>query len=262
MCSYSTDVYFTQHRSVKQIGVRVATTDSETGRFRQRRRTRAAIVDAAAELLRNGRTTPGVTEIAEAADVSRRTVYQYFPTVDQLLLDATLGLLSQNEVDTAIDRADAGGDVSERVQAMTRALADLSAQTLPLGRSLIRLTVDAPGENIEHPKRGYRRIAWIERAIAPLRSELDEAAFERLVSALAMVVGWEALIVLQDLRGLPTDEQTRVSIWAARALIQAALDDQASQLTSTPTTANPATRAGDADRDSQTDERDLGTDRG
>jgi len=203
-----------------------------------------------------------VTEIAEAADVSRRTVYQYFPTVDQLLLDATLGLLSQNEVDTAIDRADAGGDVSERVQAMTRALADLSAQTLPLGRSLIRLTVDAPGENIEHPKRGYRRIAWIERAIAPLRSELDEAAFERLISALAMVVGWEALIVLQDLRGLPTDEQTRVSIWAARALIQAALDDQASQTTSMPSTANPATRAGDADRDSRTDERDRGTDRG
>jgi hypothetical protein len=163
-------------------------------------------------------------------------------------------LLSQNEVDIAIDRADAGGHVSERVQAMTRALADLSAQTLPLGRSLIRLTVDSPGENIEQPKRGYRRIARIERAIAPLRSELDEAAFERLVSALAMVVGWEALIVvLQDLRGLPTDEQTRVSIWAARALIQAALDDQASQLTSTPATANPATRAGDADRDSQTD---------
>jgi AcrR family transcriptional regulator len=180
-------------------------------------------------------------------------VYQYFPTVDQLLLDATLGLLSQNEVDIAIDRADAGGDVSERVQAMTRALADLSAQTLPLGRSLIRLTVDSPGENIELPKRGYRRIAWIERAIAPLRTELDEAAFERLVSALAMVVGWEALIVLQDLRGLPTDEQTRVSIRAARALIQAALDDQASQLTSTPATANLATRAGDADRDSQTD---------
>ena len=237
----------------------MATTDSETGRFRQRRRTRAAIVDAAAKLLRDGRTTPAVTEIAEAADVSRRTVYQYFPTVDQLLLDATLGLLSQSEVDTAIDRADAGGDVSERVEAMTRALADLSAQTLPLGRSLIRLTVDAPGENLEHPKRGYRRIAWIERAIAPLRSELDDAAFERLVSALAMVVGWEALIVLQDLRGLPTDEQTRVSIWAARALIQAALDDQAGQLTATPAT---ATRAGDAGRDSQTDERDPGTDRG
>lgn len=200
-------------------------TDSQTGRFRQRRRTRAAIVDAAAELVRSGKLTPGVNEIAEAADVSRRTVYQYFPTVEQLLLDATAGLLSQAAVDTAIDRADPGGDASGRVSAMIRALADLSSQTMTLGRSLIRLTVDAPAANAAQPKRGYRRTAWIERAIEPLRDQLDEAGFERLVSALAMVIGWEALIVLQDLRGLSPDEQVDVSTWAAHALIQAALQD-------------------------------------
>jgi hemoglobin-like flavoprotein len=73
----------------------VPETDLQTSRFRQRQRTRAAIVNAAAELLRSGRTTPGASEIAEAADVSRRTVYQHFPAVGQLLLDATLGLRSQ-----------------------------------------------------------------------------------------------------------------------------------------------------------------------
>jgi hypothetical protein len=57
----------------------VPETDLQTGRFRQRQRTRAAIVNATAELLRSGRTTPGASEIAEAADVYRRTVYQYFP---------------------------------------------------------------------------------------------------------------------------------------------------------------------------------------
>jgi hypothetical protein len=95
-----------------------------------------------------------------------------------------------------------------------------------LGRSLIRLTVDTPAENTGQPKRGYRRIDWIETAIAPLRSSLDDAGFERLVSALAMVIGWEALIVLQDLRGLTPDEQTEVSTWAAHALIRAALQDR------------------------------------
>jgi AcrR family transcriptional regulator len=217
----------------------VAATESQTGRFRQRRRTRSAIVSATAELLRSGRTTPGVNEIAEAADVSRRTVYQYFPTVEQLLLDATLGLLSQTAVDNAIDQADPGGDALDRVSAMIRALADLSSQTMPLGRSLIRLTVDAPAENTDQPKRGYRRIHWIESAIEPLRNNLDEAGFERLVSALAMVIGWEALIVLQDLRGLTPDEQTDVSTWAAHALIQAALQDQP-MTRSTPNQRPPA----------------------
>src|SRR5438874_9977549 len=93
----------------------------ETGRFRQRRRTRAAIVAAAADLLRAGRT-PSVNDVAEAADVSRRTVYLYFPTLEQLLLDATLGLLSQAPIDEAIDAADTEGDPAERVAAMIRAL--------------------------------------------------------------------------------------------------------------------------------------------
>jgi hypothetical protein len=117
---------------------------------------------------------------------------------------------------------------------MIRALAGLSAETMPLGRSLIRLTVDAPPDG-DQPKRGYRRVGWIERAIEPLRDQLDDANFERLVSGLAMVVGWEALIVLQDLRGLAAQEQVAVSTWAARALIQSACDQAA-------TTGRPVTR--------------------
>ena len=199
----------------------------ETGRYRQRQRTRAAIVDAASRLLANG-TAPSVHDIADATGISRRTVYLHFPTIEQLLIDATLGMLSQHAVDEAIDAVDIGDDPTARVEAMITALGRLSAETLPLGRSLIRLTVDSPavdGDAAE-PVRGYRRIAWIEKAIAPLRAEIDEAAFERLVSGLAMVVGWEALIVLHDLRGLGTAQQQTVSMWAARALIAATLAER------------------------------------
>jgi AcrR family transcriptional regulator len=202
----------------------------ETGRARQRRRTRTAIVDAAARLLAGGGAAPGVNEIAEAADVSRRTVYQYFPTVDQLLLDATLGLLAQSDVDAAIEAAGAESrDPGDRVDAMIRAMGDLNASSLPLGRSLIRLTVEAPPTEQGQPKRGYRRIGWIERAVEPLRAELDDDVYERLVSSLAMVIGWEALIVLQDLRGLDGEEQVATSMWAARAIVQAALAEQAAR---------------------------------
>ena len=164
-----------------------------------------------------------------------RTVYQYFPTVEQLLLDATLGLLSQAAVDEAIEAADADGDATDRVAAMVRALSELSAETLPLGRSLIRLTIEEPAGGLERPRRGYRRIGWIERALEPLRSQLEDEVFERLVSALAMVVGWEALIVMQDLRGLSPAAQTDTSLWAARALIRAALDDQPTDSAPQPT---------------------------
>jgi AcrR family transcriptional regulator len=199
--------------------------EDETGRFRQRRRTRATIVGAAMDLLRSG-TTPSMADIAAAADVSRRTVYLHFPTLEQLLVDATLGLLSQQAVDEAIDAADRGDDVEARVTAMIEALGAQSSETLPLGRALIRLTIDeSAGARRGVPRRGYRRIAWIEKAIGPLRDRLDEAQFERLVSGLAMVIGWEAFIVLQDLRGLGPEEQLDVSLWAARSLIGAALEE-------------------------------------
>ena len=201
----------------------------DNGRARQRRRTRAAIVQAAADLLQSG-VTPSVGDVAEAADVSRRTVYLYFPNLDQLLLDATLGLLSQTAVDAAIDAADAGtgGDAHERVAAMVAALFDASDETLALGRSLLRLTVGTPATgDSTTPRRGYRRVGWIERALEPLRGQLDDTAFERLVSALAMVIGWEALIVLQDVRGLDHDEQAATTLWVADALVNAALQEAA-----------------------------------
>jgi AcrR family transcriptional regulator len=190
----------------------------------QRRRTRAAIVTATAELLRAG-ATPSIGEVAEAADVSRRTVYQYFPTLEQLLLDATLGLLDQRAVDEAIDGADPA-DPEARLSAMIRAVHELAADQLPLGRQLVRLSVDpaAPAEP-GSPRRGYRRVDWLERALEPLRPRLRPAGFERLVSALAVVVGWEALIVLTDVRGLDREQQLEVSLWTARALLRAALDE-------------------------------------
>lgn len=195
---------------------------AETGRYRQRRRTRAAIVNATTALL-GARCTPSMADIAEAADVSRRTVYLYFPTLEHLLVEATLGVLSQRAVDDAIDAADVGADVESRVESMVKALGKVAEETLPLGRSLIRLTIDTPAPEPGDPRCGRCRIAWIEKALEPLREQLDEADFQRLVSGLAMVLGWEALVVLQDLRNLDPDEQRATCLWAARALIRATL---------------------------------------
>jgi AcrR family transcriptional regulator len=176
------------------------------------------------ELLKSG-LTPTVSDIAEAAEVSRRTVYLHFPTLEQLLIDAKVGLLCGSAIDDAIEAADTEGKPEARVAAMIGALSAKVSETLPLGRSMIRLTVDAPDSaEMNAPRRGYRRIGWIEKAVSPLRQVLEHGEFERLVSALAMVTGWEAFVVLQDIRGLSPDEQRETSLWAARALIQASLN--------------------------------------
>lgn len=198
----------------------------DAGRVAQRRRTRKAIVAAAAELLARGQK-PSVADVAAAADVSRRTVYMYFPTLEQLLIDAALVSVTHDTIDTVLDAADAESDVATRVELMTRAVQRLFVTTETQGRTLLRLTVAAErnAETEGQPVRGYRRVEWIERALAPLRDQLDAPQFERLVSALAMVIGWESLIVARDIRALSLDDAEEVSAWAARVLVRAAISD-------------------------------------
>ena len=189
------------------------------GRAAQRRRTRRAIVEATSRLLAAG-ADPSVNDIAAAADVSRRTIYTYFPTLDQLLLDATIGAMNV-DVEAVID-ASGEPDVRARIARLVAVLSDGMADSLPLGRKLIRLTVDAPSAG-DGPRRGYRRVGWIEQALEPVRPRLSPDRFERLVSALSVVIGWEAFIVLFDVRGLSADQARETLTGAAIALVDAAL---------------------------------------
>jgi len=189
------------------------------GRTAQRRRTRRAIVEATSRLLAAG-ADPSINDIAAAADVSRRTIYTYFPTLDQLLLDATIGAMNIS-VEAAID-ASGEPDAHARLAALIAVLSDGMAHSLPLGRKLIKLTVDAPPSDAG-PKRGYRRIGWIETALEPVRSRLGPDRFEQLVSALAVVIGWEAFVVLFDVRSLTVDQARETITGAAITLLDGAL---------------------------------------
>jgi AcrR family transcriptional regulator len=196
----------------------MSSTSTEPGRAAQRRRTRKAIVDATARLLATG-ADPSIADIAAAADVSRRTIYMYFPTLDQLLLDAMAGAMN-----TDVDAALAGTtetDPRVRTELLVNTLCDTIGSSLPLGRKLIKLTVDAPPAATA-PKRGYRRVGWIEQAVGPLRETLGDERFGRLVSALSLVLGWEAFVVLYDVRGLDAAQTRQVLLSAALAMIDAA----------------------------------------
>jgi AcrR family transcriptional regulator len=197
------------------------------GRQAQRRRTRKAIVDAAVQLSAGG-TTPSIDEIAATADVSRRTIYMHFPTLDHLLIDATAAALNESPVEAALANPALADDPAGRVDALVRTLLAYSPQSLPLGRRLIRLTVDPPSSDAQEaatPRRTPRRVEWLEQACAPLRNTLSQESFQRLISALTIVVGWEAQIALRDVRGLDLQAEQEAITWAARVLVEAAIKE-------------------------------------
>src|SRR6476660_1173485 len=120
MCNDCTWLYWRRAASSRHRSGDGSRGDRRPGRVR--RRTRAAIVAATRQLIAGGHTDPSIDDIAAAADVSRRTIYMYFPTVDQLVLDAAVGLLAETAVEDAIDPDRHGDDVRARADGLARAI--------------------------------------------------------------------------------------------------------------------------------------------
>jgi len=187
----------------------------EIGRTRQKARTRAALVDAARELLSKGRT-PTVEEAAEVAAVSRATAYRYFPNQRALLVAA------HPEIEAAsLLGANAPADPEERLERTIIELTRLVIETEPELRTMLRLSLE-PGGNEELLLRQGRAIGWIEDALDPLRPRLSRSAFRRLVLAIRSACGIEALVWLTDVAKLSRPEAAELMRWSALALLRAA----------------------------------------
>jgi AcrR family transcriptional regulator len=172
--------------------------------------------------------SPSVTEVADAAEVSRRTAYRYFPTQEQMLVEAALEGLRPKIVKAVEDPSHADpADIEARLDRTVRTVQREAVANEPLLRTMIRLTVGAPptGGRTERaaPRRGYRRTDWIKLALEPVRVRLGKRRFDRLVTALTVCVGIDALVVLRDLCGLSEAEAESVTRWSARALLKESL---------------------------------------
>ncbi|HXW80186.1 MAG TPA: TetR/AcrR family transcriptional regulator [Acidimicrobiales bacterium] len=189
-------------------------------RDNQKRRTRRALVEAAARLMLAGKR-PSVAEVADAAEVSRRTAYRYFPSAEQLAVEAALEALRPG-MELSIDAGAADQGIDGRVDRLVDALHRLTLDNEPLLRQMIRFTVDRGPIEPGVPPRPRRRLEYIEHTLAPLRAHLAKKDFDRLVNALAVVIGIEATLVLRDICGLDSNEIVKVEHWAAQALLSAA----------------------------------------
>jgi AcrR family transcriptional regulator len=189
------------------------------GRDSQKRRTRKALVEAAGRLIAEGRR-PSVAEVADAADISRRTAYRYFPSAEQLSVEAALEATRQN-MELSIEAGRADEPVTDRVDRLVDALWRMTLENEALLRQMIRFTIDRDAIEPGVPPRPSRRLEYVERALTPLQGALDQEELDRLTHALAIVIGIESTIVLRDICGLDSAEILRVQHWAARALVAA-----------------------------------------
>ena len=182
-------------------------------------------MDTATKLMQNG-VNPSISEVADAAEVSRASAYRYFPSQSALVQDVISEALGP-----ILEWSSDSNDAEQRVL-------DLLEYSLPridefeaTFRAALKLSLEnwasdrTTKEEGEHTfKRGHR-LGLLSDALSPLRLELSRKQFEKLVQALSLIFGVEALIVLKDISGLNAKEVLAQTQWIARTMVRAAIDE-------------------------------------
>ena len=192
---------------------------ADTGRTRQKARTREALVAATRRLLARGELDPTVEQAADEALVSRATAYRYFPNRRALLAAAYPELEEPSLVTAASAEGDVEARLDEVLESLTRQLLEHEAEL----RTMLRLSLEPEhGARGELPLRTGRALRWIEDALAPLQGELPRGELRRLSLAIRCAVGIESLVWLTDVAGVSRRQAVEVMGWSARALLRSA----------------------------------------
>lgn len=206
---------------------------TKQGRANQRARTRTALLQAAAELVREG-SPPSIPAAADRALVSIATAYRYFSSAEDLWWEASevaIGFQDTEEATRGLVGA-AGDDPQARLEALIRGLGfHMLENQLPYRRAakaaldqwFRQAAAGGDGEGERAPVRQGRRNAQIRSVLAPLEQVLPGADVDRIAHALGLVVAVEAVISLSDAVGLdvPTAKQSLLD--AGRWLLAGAL---------------------------------------
>ncbi|MGE0499535.1 MAG: TetR/AcrR family transcriptional regulator [Rhizobiaceae bacterium] len=195
------------------------TDDVERG---PRARTRRLMLDTATRLMQGG-AVPSVSDVAEAARVSRATAYRYFPSQAALVhavVDEALGPI----LNWASDSRDARVRVDGLLRtSLPRIEAFEATFRSALKHALEEWAQRQAGLDGPEPRftRGHR-VTLLRSALAPLASSMPPASVERLAMALSLMFGIEALVVLKDIWGMDGGEASEVVRWAAAMLVEGA----------------------------------------
>ncbi len=188
-------------------------------------RTRRLMLETATRLMQAG-AIPSVSDVAEAAEVSRATAYRYFPSQAALVhavVDEGLGPIltwRSSSGDAAVRVADLIDTALPRIEAFEATFK--AALKLSLDQWASRQAGTLGSE--QQFTRGHR-IDLLKDAIEPLRASLAPDRFDRLAQGLSLVFGVEVLVVLKDIWGLDGEKTRAVAQWAAGALVAAALSE-------------------------------------
>lgn len=183
------------------------------------------MVETTLKLMEEG-AVPSVSDVAEAAEVSRATAYRYFPSqaaMIQAAVDEALGPV----LGWKSDSSDAGQRVADLIAFAYPRMESFEA----VHRAALWLALDQWSRRQAGTLGGETRIvrgnrkALLRQALAPLAGVMDAQAFDKAAQSLSLIFGIEAIVVLKDIWGLDDEQARKVAQWASAALVEAAISE-------------------------------------
>jgi AcrR family transcriptional regulator len=192
--------------------------DSQEKRFErvnQKRRTRSELLRAARQIVEKG-GHPSVADVADLAGISRATAYRYFSTPDEIIREAVLDGVADI---ISIEPAAAGASLKDAEARLDKLVSDIFHMILN-NESVFRALLGNSVTGQAQVRRGGRRIPWLKEALSPLQGRVPSKRLDKLIHALSLVTGVEALIVMRDICELEPKEAERILRWTARAILK------------------------------------------
>jgi len=198
-----------------------------------RARTRRLLIDTAMQMF-DGGAFPSISEVAQAAQLSRATAYRYFPTQSALvaaIVSETLSPINswqptQQEATARIDEL--------LTFAFPRMLQHEGTLRAALHLSLTQWAQSQSQDAVpikERLVRGNRKLL-LQKVVEPLSAELPPELMQRVLHSLSLVYGSEIFLVMKDIWGCDNQELQDVAKWMAKAIVRQAREDAQSKAAS------------------------------
>ncbi|CNI80207.1 TetR family transcriptional regulator [Yersinia frederiksenii] len=189
-----------------------------------RARPRRLLIDTAMSMYEQG-AFPSITEVANAAQLSRATAYRYFPTQSALvsaMVDESLGpILSWQPTQP---------DARQRIAELLSFAYPRMLQHEGVLRAALHLSLQQWADNRNHPNneeklvRGNRK-RLLKLAVEPLEGKLEPEALQRVIHAFSLIYGSEVFMVLKDIWHLDEAGIQDVTQWMGKAILLQAETD-------------------------------------
>lgn len=186
----------------------------QSGRSKQKLKTRNRILDSAQKFLSKGENFT-LEAVAEEAGLSRATIYRYYSNVELLAAEAALDVYTHTP--EAIYSRLNKKPLPEILLGIQDYYNRLAMDHESSFRKFLSITLSS---SQEMPKRGARRIETLKLALGNHHMDMKQEELQNFIYLATVLMGVEALIVTKDVCQLDNKKSKQVLQWGLEMLIK------------------------------------------